>query len=416
MEAHLHDLLQRFLRYVAIDTQAKSGVQSVPSSSGQFELARLLVKELHQLGLQAEMNEHAYVTACLPAKNADPHAPTIGLLAHLDTALEASGKVRPCVIENYQGSSIELQPGMYLTPEAFPSLLNQIGKTLVVTDGTSLLGADDKAGIAEIMTVLSQLQSNPSYSHPTLKIAFVPDEEIGHGASLLDLDAFKADFAYTLDGSGLGVIEYENFNAASATIHIQGLAIHPGYAKNHMVNAILLAQEFLNDLPENEHPSVTEGMEGFFHVTNIHGEVSQAQIDIIIRDHDTVHFNKRKALVKSLVDNLNKRYPVSEGSSPRVSLNLHDQYKNMLKYIEPHCHIVNTALEAMKACGLSPQNRAIRGGTDGAQLSLRGLPTPNLFSGGYNAHGPYEYVALEDMEASVNVILTILASYAYRNI
>ena len=406
----MQELLERFLRYVAVDTQAKPDAETVPSSAGQHKLARLLAEELHRLNIPADVDEHAYVTASLPAKNAHPDAPVIGLLAHLDTALEASGKVHPRVIENYGGDDIELQPGMTLSPDMFPSLLDQKGKTLIVTDGTSLLGADDKAGIAVIMSVVSELLNDPASAHPAIKIAFVPDEEIGHGASLLDLGKFGADFAYTVDGSGLGAIEYENFNAAAATLTIRGLAIHPGYAKDHMLNAILLAQEFLNGLPQNERPSTTEGKEGFFHVTDIEGEVGEASIHMIIRDHDAQRFEERKAFIRSLTDDMNRRYPAPEGD--RFTISMKDQYRNMLECVKPHQHIVDTAMEAMQNCGLSPRIRAIRGGTDGAQLSWRGLPTPNLFSGVYNGHGPFEYVTLEDMRKSADVVLRILNLYA----
>lgn len=406
----MRELLHRFLRYASVDTKANPDAGVVPSSPGQHELARLLAEELRALGLRADVDEHAYVVATLPARNAHAKAPCIGLLAHLDTACEASGHVRPRVIEQYDGGDIELKPGMTLGPEMFPSLRDQHGKTLIVTDGDSLLGADDKAGIAVIMTVLAALRDDPSLPHPAISVAFVPDEEIGHGAALLDLDAFGADFAYTLDGSGLGTIEFENFNAASAAIDIRGLAIHPGHAKGHMLNAVLLGQEFLNALPEHERPAVTEGREGFYHVTGFTGEVGEARIDMIIRDHDASRFEQRKAYIRECVEHLNRRYPSSEG--PRFTLDIREQYRNMLECIEPHRHSVDAAMEAMRSCGIEPRIRAIRGGTDGAQLSWRGLPTPNLFAGDYNGHGPFEYVALEDMEASAKVVLGILHAYA----
>ena len=404
------DLLHRFLRYVSVDTKANPDAGLVPSSPGQLELARLLTEELRALGLQAHADEHAYVVATLPARNAHPKAPCIGLLAHLDTACEASGCVRPRVIERYDGGAIELKPGMALSPDMFPSLREQHGKTLIVTDGDSLLGADDKAGIAVIMTVLAALRDDPSLAHPAVSVAFVPDEEIGHGAELLDLDAFGADFAYTLDGSGLGTIEFENFNAAAATVRIRGLAIHPGHAKGHMLNAVLLGQEFLDGLPEHERPATTEGREGFYHVTGFSGEVGEACIEMIIRDHDAGRFEERKGYIRELVERLNRRYPTPEG--PRFMLDIREQYRNMLECIEAHRHSVDTAMKAMRLCGIEPRTRAIRGGTDGAQLSWRGLPTPNLFAGDYNGHGPFEYVALEDMEASVKVVLGILSAYA----
>ncbi len=405
----MRDLLERFLRYVRIDTRAEPDTGVTPSSPGQTTLARLLAEELRELGLEVSLDNHAYVTAALPARNVGPDVPAIGLLAHLDTACEASGAVRPRVIEHYDGAPIPLGQGLILSPGEFPSLREQRGKTLVVTDGSSLLGADDKAGIAVILTVLSRLRAHPDMAHGPVKVAFVPDEEIGHGAAMLDLAAFGADFAYTLDGSGLGVIEYENFNAAGARLTVRGKAIHPGHAKDHLLNAVLLAQEFLNGLPERERPQHTEGRQGFYHVTRMSGEVGSADLELIIRDHDPRRFEERKAFVRELTERLNARYP---DDPPRFTLDIHDQYRNMLETILPHRHIVDTALEAMRAVGLEPRTRAIRGGTDGAQLSWRGLPAPNLFAGDYNGHGPYEYVALEDMRASVDVVLHILQAYA----
>ena len=405
----MKNLLNRFLRYIHINTKADPAVAHVPSSPGQMALARLLVDELRAIGLDVTLDAHAYVTASLPARGAHPQAPAIGLLAHLDTACEASGVVAPRIVEHYDGAVIPLGHGLSLNPELFPSLLQQIGKTLIVTDGSSLLGADDKAGIAVIMSVLAELREHPELPHGPIKVAFVPDEEIGHGAALLDLAAFGADFAYTLDGSGLGAIEFENFNAAGADLRIRGTAIHPGHAKGHMVNAVLLAQEFLNGLPTEERPDNTDHREGFYHVTDISCAVGEARLQMIIRDHDRQRFEKRKECVCELTERLNARYPADP---PRFCLTLKDQYRNMLEKIEPHRHIVDTALEAMRACGLEPHIRAIRGGTDGAQLSWRGLPTPNLFAGDYNGHGPYEYVALEDMQASARVVLHIVRAYA----
>lgn len=407
----MHELLERFLRYVAYDTQANPAAGHVPSSPGQMALARQLATELEALGLAGvTVSEQAYVTAALPARNA-PHAPTIGLLAHLDTACEASGAhVRPQVIDNYDGGDITLAPGMPLSPERFASLREKKGKTLIVTRGDTLLGADDKAGIAIIMSLMARLRDQPDIPHGPLRIAFVPDEEIGHGAALLDLAAFGADFAYTVDGSGHGTIEYENFNAAGAELTIRGLSIHPGHATHTMVNAVLLGQEFLNGLPKDETPARTANRQGFYHVTGFQGEVGTARVSLIIRDHDATRFAARKDFLRAWTQTLNARHPAEDG--PRFTLVITDQYRNMLEKIEPHRHIVDTAVAAIRACGMEPQIRAIRGGTDGAQLSWRGLPTPNLFCGDGNAHGPYEYVALEDMNDAVNTLEHIVRHYA----
>ena len=404
-------LLDRFLRYAACSTQADASATATPSSPGQMLLARLLADELRGLGLEAAVDAHAYVTAVLPARNA-PQAPVIGLLAHLDTACEASGaNVSPRVIPAYDGTDIPLCPGMTLSVSRFPELAAQRGKTLIVTDGSTLLGADDKAGIAVIMTVLARLAGSPDTPHGPLHIAFTPDEEIGHGAALLDLAAFGADFAYTLDGSGLGTLEYENFNAAVADIHIRGLSIHPGQAKDRMINAVLLGQELLHGLPPAEQPARTEQRQGFYHVTSFQGAVDEAHISLLIRDHDAGRFAERKAFVHTLVADINARYPDAD-AGPRMCLTITEQYRNMLEAIRPHMHVVDTAVAAMRHCGIEPNIRAIRGGTDGAQLSWRGLPTPNLFVGTHNAHGPYEWIALEDMEASAEVVLRIITSYA----
>lgn len=410
--AVLDQLRTRFCRYAAIDTRADPDSGVTPSSPGQMVLAEMLAGELREMGLaDAAVDAHAYVTASLPARNAAPGSPVIGLLAHLDTATEFSGaNVNPRVIPDYDGSDIEQRPGMTLSPAVFPALLAQKGKTLLVTRGDTLLGGDDKGGIAIIMSVLDELLTNPDAAHGPVRIAFVPDEEIGHGAALLDLERFGADFAYTVDGSGTGDIEYENFNAAKAHIDIKGLAIHPGYAKGKMVNAAVLATEFMASFPENERPDTTEQREGFYHVIRFGGSVGHATIEMILRDHDKELFENRKAFVRKTADALNRKYPAEDG--PRFTVTLTDQYRNMLEALEPHMHVVRGALEAVAACGLKPIVRPVRGGTDGARLSWRGLPCPNIFTGYQNAHGPYEFISLEDMAASVRVVLHVLRTRA----
>lgn len=406
-------LLERFLRYVAVDTQSRYGAPAVPSTPGQMVLAKLLADELAALGLKdAAVDDHAYVTARLPGRNCPPGAPTIGLIAHIDTALESSGaNVKARVVENYDGGAVPLGNSLNLDPAAFSVLTKMKGKTLIVTDGSTLLGADNKAGIAIIMTVLEELRANPDLAHPPLAIAFTPDEEIGHGASLLDIEKFGADFAYTIDGGGAGTIEYENFNADAATVVMRGLAIHPGQAKGKMVNAILLGQAFLDGLPENERPATTEGREGFFHVDSFTGGVESAELTLTIRDHDAERFEARKQFLADLTARLNARWPVADGEPPRFTLTIREQYRNMIEKMRPCMDVVDNAKAAMKTLGMDPTDSPIRGGTDGAQLSWRGLPCPNLFTGGYNAHGPYEFAVLEEMRLGVDTVHGILARY-----
>lgn len=406
-------LLDRFLRYAAVDTQSRDGVASTPSSPGQSVLAAMLAEELTALDVQqAAVTANSYCIGYLPGRGARENAPTIGLIAHLDTALEASGEnIKPRVVPRYDGGPIPLGNSLTLDPAMFPALAGKKGKTLVVTDGTTLLGADDKAGVAIIMTVLEELKNRPDLPHPPLAVAFTPDEEIGHGAALLDLGKFGADFAYTVDGGGVGVIEYENFNAAYATVKIRGLAIHPGDAKDKMVNAVLLGQALLDELPEDERPENTELRQGFFHVDSFSGDVATARIDMLVRDHDERSFAAKKAFLVAVTERLNKRWPVPEGQEPRFVLVLDDQYKNMLEKIRPCMYIVNDAKAAMLDLGLEPVDNPIRGGTDGARLSWRGLPCPNLFDGSYNVHGPYEFAVVEEMRLAVDVILGIVGKY-----
>ena len=401
-------VLDRFVRYVRLDTEARPDTQHTPSSPGQHTLAALLADEMRALGLEnVRLTDTAYVLATLPANPAGLKAPSIGLIAHTDTACECSGaNVRPRVVL-FDGTPIPLGAGRTLSVEQFPDLAAEVGKHLVVTDGTTLLGADDKAGIAEIMTAVAHLIAHPEIPHGPVQIAFVPDEEIGHGAALLDLADFGADFAYTLDGTGLGTIQYENFNAARATVRITGVSVHPGHGKGLLINAILVAQDFLRLLPEAEIPALTDERQGFFHVTDFTATVGEATLHILIRDHDSTAFAARKTLLINAAQSINARYP-----QPLLHLDIRDQYANMLEKVTPSMHIVDNAVAAIKDAGVVPAIRPIRGGTDGAMLSWRGLPTPNLFCGDNNAHGPYEYVAVEDMEKAVLVILNILSRYA----
>lgn len=404
----MHPVADRFLRYVRFDTRADSESTVVPSSPGQMDLARLLQKELQDLGLEnVRLTENAYVLGTLPG---NAKGPSIGFLAHLDTACEASGaNVNPRIVF-FDGSPVALGAGLTLSVEQFPDMAADVGKHLVVTDGTTLLGADDKAGIAEIMTALAHFVAHPEIPHGPIQVAFVPDEEIGHGASLLDIHEFGADFAYTLDGTGIGTIEYENFNAALATVRITGVSVHPGHSKGLMVNALLVAQALIHSLPKDEIPASTEGRQGFFHLLEMTGGVGEATLRILVRDHDSERFAQRKTQLADYVAAVRQAFPQAA-----VDLDIRDQYANMLEKVRPHMHIVDNAMTAITHCGLTPCVHPIRGGTDGAQLSWRGLPCPNLFCGDHNAHGPYEYVAVEDMEKAVDVILHIVRSYAAQN-
>lgn len=405
-------MLERFLRYVAVGTQADPTTGVVPSTPGQLELARIMAKELEELGLEnVQWNEHAYVTASLPAsRTARPDAPAIGFVAHLDTALDAPGdNVKPRVIEKYDGGDIELSPGMVLSPAAFPLLKDKKGHTLVVTDGTTLLGGDDKAAIAIIMNLLETLIKNPDIPHGPVKVCFCPDEEISHGCALLDLKAFGADFAYTLDSLEYASLVYETFNAAKAEVVVRGVSVHPGSSKDRMINAILLGLDFVDALPHTERPDQTEGYEGFFHVNNFKGAVGETRITMIIRDHDADKFEARKQLVKDLVDRMNKKYPSAD--EPHFTLILTEQYRNMAEGLKDKMHIVETAKQAILDAGLPLVMEPMRGGTDGSQLSQRGLPTPNIFAGFYNAHGPYEFVSLQDMREAEGVVMRILQAY-----
>lgn len=406
----MSDVLKRFLEYVKIDTKSDEESKSVPSSEVQFDLARRLVEELKGLGLEdAAVDDKCYVMATLPS-NIDGQPPVLGLIAHLDTSPDISGKnVNPRIVENYDGGDIILnkKDNIVLSPEDFPELKDYIGKTLVTTDGTTLLGADDKAGIAEIMTALEVLAKEPERKHGTIKIGFTPDEEIGRGADHFDVAKFGADLAYTLDGGRIGELEFENFNAAKATVNVKGRNVHPGYAKNKMINSMIIAMEFNSMLPVSETPFYTEHYEGFFHMTSMKGDVENARLVYLVRDHDMDKFKARKKLMESICTFLNDKH--GKGT---VELELEDQYFNMREKIEPVMHVVETAEKAMIELGITPLKTPIRGGTDGARLSYMGLPTPNLFTGGHNYHGRFEYIPVESMEKSVEVILGIIGLYA----
>ena len=403
-------VLNKFLRYVAIDTQSDENSASQPSTDKQLNLSKLLVKELKAMGIKdAALDEFGYVMATIPA-NTKKKIPTIGFIANVDTSPDLSGEnIKPQIIENYNGKDIVLnkEKKISLTLKDFPELAEFKGKTLITTDGTTLLGADDKAGIAEIMTAAEYIMKHPELKHGTIKIGFTPDEEIGRGVDKFDVKKFAANYAYTMDGSALGELEYENFNAASAKIKIQGNNIHPGYAKGKMINAIHVAMELNALLPANERPEFTCNYEGFFHVVHISGSVEQSAIQYIIRDHDRKKFEQKKKIITDCVNFLNKRY-----GKDVLTLELKDQYYNMREMVEPHYHVIETAIKAMAMAGVEPLVRPIRGGTDGARLSFMGLPCPNIFAGGHNFHGKYEFVAVESMEKATEVILNIVKLYA----
>ena len=404
------DVIEDFLRYVKIDTQSDDTTGASPSTAKQHDLAGLLEKELIEIGASDVYydKEHCYVYASIPS-NSGNDSPAIGFVSHMDTSDEVSGKnVNPRIVENYDGKDIVLsQDGkVVLSPVDFPELKNHVGEDLIVTDGTTLLGADDKAGIAEIMTMAKTLLSDPSIKHGDIKIAFTPDEEIGQGTAYFDIDRFGARYAYTVDGGKLGELEYENFNAAEGVIRVQGRSVHPGDAKNKMVNAALICYEFHSLLPVFQNPMYTEGREGFFHLTEVNGGCESATASYIIRDHDEKLFEKKKQLFKDAAEFLNRKY--GEGT---VSVDLHDQYYNMIEKIKPHMHLIDNAKKVMTDLGITPIDNPIRGGTDGAALSYKGLPCPNLCTGGYNYHGKYEYASVQEMKQVVKILLGIVDAY-----
>lgn len=400
---------EKLLRYAAIDTKSDDASETVPSSSKQFDLAKILVEELKALGIDdAHVDENCYIMGTL--KGNVTGAPVIGLIAHMDTSPDFSGKdVKPVIHNNYDGKPLVLNSAqnIVMDPKKFPELLNYIGQDIMTTDGTTLLGADDKAGIAEIMTVVETLINNPELKHGDIKIGFTPDEEVGRGADHFNVEKFGADFAYTIDGGEIGELEYENFNAASAKITISGRNIHPGYAKNKMINAALIANEFINMLPAFETPATTEGYEGFYHLTHMAGEVEEATLSFIIRDHDKTLFEGRKAYMEQVTNFLKAKYPEAP-----ITIKITDSYYNMREMVEPVIEIVNVAKMAMEQVGVVPKVKAIRGGTDGSRLSYMGLPCPNIFTGGHNFHGRFEYIPLQSMDAAVATVIKMLELHA----
>ncbi len=402
-------ILERFFRYIKIDTQSDEDSETSPSSKKQLVLAKLLVNELKELGLQnVSLDENGYVMASLPSNTEKKVAP-VGFISHMDTSPDMSGaNIKPQVIENYNGTNIMLnkEKNIVLSPEEFPELKQYIGNTIITTDGTTLLGADDKAGIAEIMTAMEYLINNPEIKHGDIQIGFTPDEEIGRGADHFDVKKFGAKYAYTVDGSGLGEIEYETFNASKATIHVQGRNVHPGYAKNKMVNSLKIAQEFDQSVPQNERPYNTEGYEGYYHLLEIHGNVESTEMLYIIRDHNKTEFEKRNRVMEVIVDKMNEKHKKSH-----VKMDLKHQYYNMREKIEPVFFIVEIAKKAIKEAGIEPIVKPVRGGTDGAKLSYMGLPCPNLFTGGHNFHGKYEFIPVESMKKAAEVIVNICGEY-----
>lgn len=399
-------LVEKFLQYVKIDTTSDSKSQSCPSSEIQWDLAKVIVKDLEEIGLvDISLDENGYIMGTLPS-NTQKDIPTIGFIAHMDTAPSFNGKdIKPRIIDNYDGNDIVLNSDLNITMTVkdFPELKKYVNQRLIVTDGTTLLGADDKAGIVEIMTALKYLKENPSIEHGEIKIGVTPDEEIGRGANLFDVEKFGAKFAYTIDGGEVGELEFENFNAASANIIIKGRDIHPGASKNKMINAMLLAMELNAMLPVNERPEYTEGYEGFFLLTNFKGTIETTEIDYIIRDHSKEKFLEKKELIENATKYLQGKYKDAE-----IILTLEDSYYNMREMIEPVYHIVDLAKNAMIEVGVKPIIKPIRGGTDGARLSFKGLPCPNIFTGGHNFHGKFEFIPIESMEQSVKVILKIV--------
>mgnify|MGYP001014800659 CR=1 FL=1 len=399
------NVVDRFIKYAKIDTQSDENSDQTPSTLKQFNLAKEIERELIEMGMtDVSLDNNCYLMATLPA-NSDTNIPTIGFIAHLDTSPDMSGEnVRPRIVEQYDGEDILLNEelNIVLSPNDFPELLDYVGEDLIVSDGTTLLGADDKAGIAEIITAMQYFLDHPEIKHGKVRIAFTPDEEIGRGADKFDVQKFDADWGYTVDGGEVGEFEYENFNAASAKVVIRGRNVHPGYAKNKMINALCVGNELINMLPANERPEFTEGYEGFFHITSLNGTVEEAELSLIIRDHDRQMFERRKKILQEAVNFMNERYP------NRLQLELRDQYYNMREKIEPVNHVIDYALRAMREVGVTPKVKPIRGGTDGARLSFMGLPCPNIFTGGLNFHSRYEFIPVRSMEKATQVIEKIV--------
>ena len=398
-------IVERFLKYVSFDTQSAEDSETTPSTEKQWILARYLKEELEGIGLtEVEIDEHAYVYATLPA-NTDKPLPTVGFIAHMDTSPDCSGKdVKPRIVKDYDGGDIVLDEtaGIVTSPKKFPELLDHVGEDIIVTDGHTLLGADDKAGIAEIVQAMAYLIAHPEIKHGRIRVGFNPDEEIGLGAHRFNVEKFGCDFAYTMDGGELGELEFENFNAASAKVEVTGVSVHPGYAKNKMVNAARVATEYASLMPAAETPERTAEYEGFYHLLGMSGNVEKASLTYIIRDHDRARFEERKEYAAAVGELLNKKY-----GAGTVKVTLADQYYNMREKVEPVMYIIDTALDAMKDCGIQPRVRAIRGGTDGAQLSFKGLPCPNIFAGGLNFHGPHEFLPIPSLEKASMVVVKI---------
>lgn len=405
-------VIDRFLKYVTFDTQSDESTGVTPSTAKQMVFAQYLKTELEELGLEdISLDENGYLFATLPA-NVERDIPAIGFIAHMDTSPDMSGEnVSPRIVEKYEGGDIVLSETdrIILSPSQFPELNDHVGEDLIVTDGHTLLGADDKAGMAEIVAAVAYLKAHPEIEHGKIRIGFNPDEEIGLGAHKFDVDKFGCKWAYTMDGGEVGELEFENFNAAAAKVHIKGRNVHPGYAKNKMINSMLLANEFVAMLPADETPATTDGYEGFFHLVGMEGEVESSTLSYIVRDHDREKFEARKSFIKVCADRMNEKYGMDT-----VTVELKDQYYNMRQQVEPLMHIIDIAFAAMKEAGVEPKVKAIRGGTDGAQLSFKGLPCPNIFAGGLNFHGRYEFVPVQSIEKAMNVIVKIVELTAKR--
>ena len=398
------NLTERFLKYVSFDTQSDEEATKCPSTDKQMVFAHYLRDELQSEGLEdIFLDEHGYLYATLPASEGYEQKPVTGFISHMDTSPDCSGKdIKPRIVRNYDGGDITLSEGIVSSPKKFPELLNHVGEDIIVTDGHTLLGADDKAGIAEIVQAMVYLKERPEIKHGKIRIAFNPDEEIGMGAHLFDVECFGCEWAYTMDGGEVGELEFENFNAASAKIKINGCSVHPGYAKDKMINAGRVATEFVQMMPQDETPEHTEGYEGFFHLTGIQGGCESATLSFIIRDHDRQKFEARKQQMTDFVAAINAKY-----GDKVAELDMNDQYYNMREKVEPMMHIINLVKEAMEMAGVTPQVKAIRGGTDGAQLSFKGLPCPNIFAGGINFHGPYEFCPIQSMEKAMMTVVNL---------
>ena len=405
----MNNLVERFLRYVSVDTQSNEDSQTQPSTMKQLNLLSMLRDELLAMGVEATLDEYGYVMARIPS-NVDAHVPAVGFISHVDTSPDASGAdIKPQIIHDYDGSAIALKgvDGLYLDPKDFPELLRHKGEDLITTDGTTLLGADDKAGVAEIMNAVEYIMTHPEFKHGPICIGFTPDEEIGRGVAKFDVARFGADYAYTMDGGEVGELEFENFNAAAATVTIQGRNVHPGYAKGKMKNAILIGMELTSLLPIEQRPEYTSDYEGFFHIISYKGTVENCTFSYILREHDLDKHEAQKAELRRCVDFINAKY--GEGTA---TVEIRHQYYNMRKQVEPHYHIVEKAIKAMEMEGIKPKVQPIRGGTDGANLSFMGLPCPNIFAGGLNFHGKFEWVSIQSMEKASKVVLNIISLFA----